>query len=205
MPVFDAKKHLSEVIGLKNDIVFKVFTCPECKTDVTISRYQTEGQLPIVCARCNCRYSIRGEQIVDENTPKAYFLERYQDGKPVKLGPGYQVFMRLDATQKATPPPKDSFILVMKPELAAPKVAPRPAGAPGAAPAAASPRPAGAPGAAPAAASPRPAGAPGAAPAAATPRPAGAPGAAPAAASPRPAEAPGAAPAKPADGEAPSA
>lgn len=141
MPVFAAKDHLSDVIGLKNDIVFKVFSCPDCKTDVTISRYQTEGQLPIVCARCNCRYQVKGEQILDENVEKSYFVERWQDGKPTQTGTGYKVYMRLDPTQKSTPIPKDSFTLVMKPQLAAPKPAPKPAAAPGA-PAAAAPKPA---------------------------------------------------------------
>jgi hypothetical protein len=135
MPVFAAKDHLSDVIGLKNDIVFKVFTCPDCKTDVTISRWQTEGELPIVCARCNCRYSVKGEQILDANAERQYFIERWQDGKPTQTGIGYQVFMKLDAAQKAAPIPKDSFTLVMKPQLAAPKPAPKPAAAPGAAPA----------------------------------------------------------------------
>lgn len=124
MPVFPAKNHLSEVIGLKNDIVFKVFSCPDCKTDVTISRWQAEGELPIVCARCNCRYSVKGEQILDENAAKDFFIERWQDGKPTPTGIGYKVYMRLDATQKASPIPKDSFTLVMKPQLAAPKPAP---------------------------------------------------------------------------------
>ena len=124
MPVFAAKDHLSEVVGLKNDIVFKVFTCPDCKTDVTISRYQVEGELPIVCARCNCRYQIKGEQLWDDNKPKNYFIERWDDGKATKQGTGYKVFMHLDPTQKAAPIPKDSFTLVMKPQLAAPKPAP---------------------------------------------------------------------------------
>lgn len=144
MPVFALKDHLSDVIGLKNDIVFKVFTCPECKTDVTISRWQTEGQLGIVCARCNCRYQIKGEQLLDENAPKNFYVERWQDGKPTQTGTGYKVYMKMDATQKASPIPKDSFTLVMKPQLAAPKPAPKPAAAPvaPAAPAAA-PKPAG--------------------------------------------------------------
>lgn len=143
MPAFAAKNHLSDVVGLVNDIVFKVFTCPECRTDVTISRWQTEGQLPIVCARCNCRYQVKGEQILDENAEKSYFIERWQDGKPTPTGTGYKVYMRLDNTQKSTPIPKDSFTLVMKPQLAAPKPAPKPAAAPAAAaPSAPAPKPA---------------------------------------------------------------
>ena len=154
MPVFAANKHLSDVIGLTNDIVFKVFTCPDCKTEVTISRYQTEGQLPIVCARCNCRYQIKGEQLLDENEAKTFYMERWQNGKPAPIDTGYQVYMRVDATQKATAPPKDSFLLVMHPELAPPKPPARPPAAPGAPGAPAAARPAGA---APAAAAPKPA------------------------------------------------
>lgn len=62
-----AKDSLSEVIGLKNDIVYKVFICPVCKAEVTISRYQTEGELPIMCARCNMRFQIVGEELRDLN------------------------------------------------------------------------------------------------------------------------------------------
>jgi transcription elongation factor Elf1 len=155
MPVFAVKDCLSEVIGLKNDIVNKVFTCPECKTDVTISRYQVEGDLAIMCTRCNCRYQIKGEQVVDENVAgREHYFEKHVNGKIEQQSEGYKVYMRLDATQKVTAPPKDSFINVMKPPVAKPVVAapPRPAGAPaapGAAPAAAAPKPA-APAAAPA-------------------------------------------------------
>lgn len=150
MPTFAAKDCFSDVIGLKNDIVFKVFTCPECKTDVTVSRYQHQGDLAIMCTRCNLRYSVRGEQVLDENQPREFYLERHEGGKPTQLNLGYKVFMRLDATQKATAVPKDSFVNVMKPPVAKPVVAaaPKPAAAPGAAPAAApaapvAPKPAG--------------------------------------------------------------
>lgn len=160
MPTFAAKDCFSEVVGLKNDIVFKVFTCPECKTDVTVSRYQHAGELAIMCTRCNLRYSVRGEQVLDENSKeREFYMERHEGGKPTQTNLGYKVFMRLDATQKATAVPKDSFVNVMKPPVAKPVVAaaPRPAGAPaapGAAPAAAAPKPA-----APAApAAPKPAG-----------------------------------------------
>jgi transcription elongation factor Elf1 len=148
MPVFAVKDCLSEVIGLKNDIVNKVFTCPECKTDVTISRYQVEGDLAVMCTRCNCRYQIRGEQVVDENVAgREHYFEKHVNGKIQQLNEGYKVYMRLDATQKVTAPPKDSFINVMKPPVAKPVVAapPRPAGAPaapGAPTAAAAPKPA---------------------------------------------------------------
>ncbi len=133
MPVFAVKDCLSEVIGLKNDIVNKVFTCPECKTDVTISRYQVAGELAIMCTRCNCRYQIRGEQVLDENLPnREHYFERHVDGKIQQQDMGYKVYMRLDATQKVTAPPKDSFINVMKPPVAKPPVAvaPKPAAAP---------------------------------------------------------------------------
>jgi hypothetical protein len=171
MPSFALKDCLSEVVGLKNDTVFKVFTCPDCKTDVTISRYQAEGQLFIICARCNSRYQVRGDKMEDESTPRNHFFERFEGGKPVVQPLGYKVFMKTDATQKATPIPKDSFVLVMKPQLAAPKpvIAPRPAGAPGAAPAPSSASGQVAPGAVP-----RPA-APAAAAATAAPKPATSP------------------------------
>ena len=118
---------LSDVQGLKNDIVFKVFTCPDCGTDVTISRYQSLGQLPILCARCNQRYQIQGEALLAPAPLAAYQPETYQDGKPTAHGDAYKVYAGLDATQKAAPVPKDSFLLVMKPELAPPS---RPATSP---------------------------------------------------------------------------
>lgn len=123
------KLFLSEVQGLKNDIVFMVFTCPDCQTDVTISRFQVEGQLPILCARCNQRYQIQGEQLLNPAALEAFFPERYLEGKVTPYGVGYKVYAGMDALQKAAPVPKDSFLLVMKPELA-PKpapVAPKPA------------------------------------------------------------------------------
>ncbi len=140
MPTFAAKDCLSDVIGLKNDIVAKVFTCPECKTDVTISKYQVAGDLAIMCTRCNCRYKIRGDQVLDENQAgREYYLERHEGGKPSQTSLGYKVFMRLDATQKATAVPKDSWVNVMKPPppkppVAAPAVPPKPAPVAGAGP-----------------------------------------------------------------------
>jgi hypothetical protein len=125
-----AKDYLSDVEGLKNDIVFKVFTCPDCRTDVTISRYQTLGQLPILCARCNHRYEISGEALLAPAPVAAYQPETYQDGKPTAHGDAYKVYAGLDAAQKTAPVPKDSFLLVMKPELApkpAPAAPPKPA------------------------------------------------------------------------------
>jgi hypothetical protein len=140
MAALAAKDHLSEVVGLKNDIVNAVFSCPQCKTDLTISRWQVQGELPILCARCNSRYQIRGEELLDQNRPMEYFPEHWQDGKPTRQATGYKVMVGLDAVQKATPLPKDSFTLVMKPELA-PKPAPAPAPVPAkpAAPAPAAP------------------------------------------------------------------
>jgi len=125
-----AKNHLSEVIGLKNDIVNKVFSCPNCKTEVTISRYQVEGQLAIVCARCNLRYQIKGEELRDMNTGKNFA--------------GFDVFKQGEAAQFAAPAPKDSYIQFVKDGLKWKAAAPAPkpsAPAPGAAPAAA-PKPA---------------------------------------------------------------
>jgi hypothetical protein len=137
MAILAAKDHLSEVVGLKNDIVHAVFSCPQCKTDVTISRWQVEGSLPILCARCNSRYQVKGEGLLDQNRPMEFYPEHWQDGKPTPQATGYKVMVGLDATQKAAPLPKDSFTLVMKPELA-PQPAPAPAKpAPAAAPAAA--------------------------------------------------------------------
>jgi hypothetical protein len=133
MEALKAKEYLGEVVGLKNDIVHAVFTCPHCRTDVTVSRWQVAGELPVLCARCNRRYRIRGEELVDLNKPLSYRPGRWADGKPREQATGYQVLVGLDATQKATPLPKDSFALVMKPELA-PKPAP-------AAPAASTPKP----------------------------------------------------------------
>jgi hypothetical protein len=124
-----AKLFLSDVQGLTNDIVAKVFTCPDCHTDVTISRYQAAGQLPILCARCNQRYQVQGESLLNLAAPEAFFPERYLDGKAQPYGVGYKVMAGLDAAQKAAPVPKDSFLLVMKPELA-PKPPSRPADGP---------------------------------------------------------------------------
>lgn len=121
-----AKNHFSEVIGLKNDIIHKVFSCPNCKTEVTVSRYQVEGELAIVCARCNNRYQVKGEELKDANTGKSFA--------------GFQVFKQGDAAQFAAPVPKDSYIQFvkdgMKWKAAAPAPKPAAPAAPGAAPAA---------------------------------------------------------------------
>ena len=121
-----AKDSLSEVIGLKNDIVYKVFTCPDCKAEVTISRYQTQGELPIMCARCNMRFQIKGEELRDLNKERNFG--------------GFKVFMKTDAAQKIAPVPKDSYIQFVKngmkaaaPAPAAPAAA-KPVAAPAAAP-----------------------------------------------------------------------
>jgi hypothetical protein len=122
-----AKSHLSEVIGLKNDIVHKVFSCPNCKTEVTVSRYQVEGQLSIMCARCNMRYQVKGEELRDLNVKKNFG--------------GFEVFSKGEAAQYVAPVPKDSYLQFVKDGLkwksAAPAPKPAaPAGAPGAAAAA---------------------------------------------------------------------
>ena len=131
-----AKNHLSDVVGLKNDIVAKVFTCPDCKTDVTISKWQLAGELQIMCTRCNCKWAVKGEELLDLSPQGAdYYPERIVGGKIVKQSIGYKVYMHADATQKAAPIPKDSFINVMKP----PAVVPKP---PVAAPVAGAPTPA---------------------------------------------------------------
>jgi hypothetical protein len=126
-----AKNHLSEVIGLKNDIVNKVFSCPNCKTEVTISRYQAQGELPIMCARCNLRYQVKGEELRDMSVSQQFG--------------GFDVFAKGEPAQFATPAPKDSYIQFvkdgMKWKAAAPAPAPKPAAAPGA-PAAPAPAPA---------------------------------------------------------------
>ncbi len=144
MAQLSAKDHLGSVIGLKNDIVHAVFTCPCCRTEVTVSRWQVAGELAILCARCNSRYQVRGEDLLDLNAPMEYFPERWEDGKPRAQGTGYKVLVGLDATQKATAPPKDSYLLVVHPELAPkpapPAAAPRPAPAvPGGSPASGAP------------------------------------------------------------------
>jgi hypothetical protein len=117
-----AKDCLSDVIGLKNDIVHKVFTCPDCKAEVTISRYQVQGELPIMCARCNMRFQIKGEEVRDLNKEKDFG--------------GFKIFMKTDASQKAAPVPKDSYISFvkngMKAAPPAPPAAPKPAAAPAA-------------------------------------------------------------------------
>jgi hypothetical protein len=97
---FAAKNHLSEVIGLKNDIVHKVFSCPNCKTEVTISRYQVEGQLSIMCARCNMRYQIKGEELSDLSLVKNFG--------------GFEVFGKGEAAQFVAPVPKDSYLQFVK-------------------------------------------------------------------------------------------
>ena len=123
-----AKDHLSEVVGLKNDIVHKVFSCPNCKTEVTISRYQVAGELSIMCARCNQRYQIKGEELRDLNAPSGFG--------------GFQVFQKGDAAQMAQPVPKDSYLQFVKDGMKwkAPAPAPKPP-----APAAAAPAPKAAP------------------------------------------------------------
>jgi hypothetical protein len=124
---FAAKNHLSEVIGLKNDIVYKVFSCPNCKTEVTVSRYQAQGELPIMCARCNLRYQVKGEELRDTSVSQQFG--------------GFDVFAKGDAAQFAAPVPKDSYLQFvkdgMKWKAAAP--APKPAAAAPAAPPAAKP------------------------------------------------------------------
>ena len=118
-----AKNHLSEVIGLKNDIVHKVFSCPNCKTEVTVSKYQVMGQLDIMCARCNLRYRVKGEELRDFAAESNFA--------------GFDVFTKGDAAQFATPAPKDSYIQFVKDGMkwksAAPAPAPKPAVAAGAA------------------------------------------------------------------------
>jgi hypothetical protein len=86
------KDQFKEVVGLKNDIVWKVFVCPECKTEVTISRYQAAGDLPIMCARCNARWQVQGDQILDQNKDKSFM--------------NFKVFIKLDEVQKNPPKPK---------------------------------------------------------------------------------------------------
>lgn len=129
MSVLPASAYLSDVKGLKNDIVFKVFTCPDCRTDLTISRWQAQGDFPILCARCNHRHKIQGDSLLAMDAVATFELESWENGKPSRLGQGFKVFAGLDATQKAAPVPKDSFLLVMKPELAPP---PKPAAPPAA-------------------------------------------------------------------------
>ncbi len=138
------KDHLSDVVGLRNAIVDKVFSCPDCKSDVTISKYQVAGDFSIMCGRCNTRWQIKGENLINMNKERFFMLERHNGVKSVEQPMGYKVYQGIDATQKAAPIPKDSFVLVMKPELA-PKPAPgvpKPAAAPAAPAAEGGPTPA---------------------------------------------------------------
>jgi hypothetical protein len=121
MPLL-AKNHLSEVIGLKNDIAHKVFSCPNCKTELAISKWQCQGELAITCSRCNLRYQIKGEEL-REFTVETKFA-------------GLEVFTKGDAAQFAAPVPKDSYLTFVKdgmkwkaatPPPAAPKPATPPA------------------------------------------------------------------------------
>ena len=89
-----AADHLGEVVGLKNDIVHKVFKCPECGVEVTISRWQVAGELDIMCARCNAKWKIAGAEILDRNDPEREFM-------------GYNVFVKLDENQRGVPAPDD--------------------------------------------------------------------------------------------------
>ena len=122
-----AKNHLSEPIGLKNDTVNQVFSCPNCKTEVTVTRWQVKGELAIVCARCNQRYQIKGEELRDANTGKDFA--------------GFEMFIKGDAAQFATPPPKDSYLQFVKDGMKWKAAAPAPKPAAPAAPAAAAPKP----------------------------------------------------------------
>lgn len=114
-----AKNHFSEVIGLKNDTVNKVFGCPNCKTEVTVSRYQVEGQLAIVCARCNLRYQVKGEELLDTNRSKNFA--------------GFDVFSKGEAAQYTAPVPKDSYLQFVKDGMKWKAAAPAPKPAPAAA------------------------------------------------------------------------
>ena len=86
--------HLKEVVGLRNDIVYKVFVCPECKTEVTISRYQVAGDLDVMCARCNAKWAIKGDEIKDLNDGDREFM-------------GYKVYIKMDENQRNVPAPDE--------------------------------------------------------------------------------------------------
>lgn len=115
-----AKDHLKEVVGLKNDVVHQVFICPECKAEVTISRWQVAGDLSIMCARCNARWQIRDGELLDMNEADKHFM-------------GYNVFVKLTETQKNPPKPKPAAApgaapaAAAKPAAGAGPVAPVPA------------------------------------------------------------------------------
>lgn len=112
MPI-QVKDHLKEVVGLKNDIVWKVFVCPDCKTEVTISRYQTAGDLPVMCGRCNARWQIQGDQILDPNKDKNFL--------------NFKVFIKLDEVQKNPPKPKPAAAAPGAPAAAKPAIPAAPA------------------------------------------------------------------------------
>jgi hypothetical protein len=88
-----ASEHLKPVVGLVNDIVHQVFSCPECKTEVTVSRWQVAGELAINCARCNARWQVKGTELLDLNVGQHAFQ-------------GLNVFVKLDEIQKNPPKAK---------------------------------------------------------------------------------------------------
>ncbi len=105
-----AKDHLAEPVGLKNDIVNQVFICPDCKTEVTISVYQVRGDLAIMCARCNMKWQIEGENLINPNAERNFG--------------GFKVMVGADAAQKATPVPKDSYLAFINPPAPKPVAEP---------------------------------------------------------------------------------
>lgn len=134
---FAAKDFLGPVVGLTSDIAFRVFKCPHCKTEVTVSRWQAAGELLIMCARCNCRYDVKGDELIETAPSKAFA--------------GYKVFVKGEPAQLAQPVPKDSYLQFVKDGMKWAKPAPPPAAAPKpAAPAAPAAPPAPAPDAPPA-------------------------------------------------------
>ena len=90
-----AADHLGDIVGLRNDIVYNTFSCPECRTEVTISRYQAAGELFIMCTRCNAKWQISGEEILDLNQADREFN-------------GYKVFVKLDENQRDLEPPDNT-------------------------------------------------------------------------------------------------
>jgi len=83
-----------------------VFSCPDCRTDVTISRYQAAGELPILCARCNQRYQVQGQLLVNPAAVGFLHAERYLEGKATPYGVGYKVFAAWTRSRRPRPCPR---------------------------------------------------------------------------------------------------
>jgi transcription elongation factor Elf1 len=39
-----------------NEIIYTIFICPVCSSKMPVSLYQTQGNLPVCCHRCNAGF-----------------------------------------------------------------------------------------------------------------------------------------------------